>query len=313
MSAKLLLSLTTAMLLGACAASSDAGSTESDATSFVAPAEGSCEATAMLEAANDLSAAALDDEVGLSRAAAESIVANRPLGTIAELDAVPQVGPAALATILAYAKTKGCAQTGNGEGEVGIISDLDDTLIPKANPELSKAAVPGIAALYQLLEHKNDGRAGDVYYVTARTPERVALVPAYLEENGVPVGPIETGTSGAPFIARPEKVRDMQKIFTQTGKQRFVLFGDSTHVDADVQRDVIKKHPDRVIAGIILKVDDIDPARVEGLHLVNDYAEAAAVLVKLGVIDKTEARSVMRAARDQGLSITDARMTSLLQ
>ncbi|MBX3229050.1 MAG: DUF2183 domain-containing protein [Labilithrix sp.] len=300
-------------LLGACAANagSDA-SAESAATAFEAPAEGSCEAGAMLAVANDLSLEVLDDEVGLSRAAAKSIVDHRPLASLEALDAVPQVGPAALSTILAYAKTTRCAPT-SGDAEIGLISDLDDTLIPKANPELSKPAVPGIAALYQLLEHRNGGREGDVYYVTARKPDRILEVPAYLEAHGVPTGPIETGTSGAPFIARPEKVRDMEKIFARTGTQRFILFGDSTHVDADVQRDVIAKHPDRVVAGFILKVDEIDPARVSGLHLVNDYAEAAAILVKLGVIEEAEARSVMRAAREQGLAITEARMSELLQ
>ena len=195
--------------------------------------------------------------------------------------------------------------------EIGLISDLDDTLIPKAEPELSLAPVPGIAKLYDILEHRKGGRDGDVYYVTARVPDRVKDVPAYLTKHGVPGGPIETGTSGAPFIARPEKVRDMEKIFDATGMQRFVLFGDSTHVDADVQKDVLKKHPERVIAGIVLQVGDKAPEAVEGQYIVKSYAEAAAVLAKLEVITKTEARSVMKAARDEGLAITNAQMDAL--
>ncbi|MFO0738855.1 MAG: phosphatase domain-containing protein [Labilithrix sp.] len=183
-------------------------------------------------------------------------------------------------------------------GEVGVISDLDDTLIPKAEPDLSLPPQPGIAELYDILEHRRSGRDGDVYYVTARKPERVKDVPKYLADNGVPAGPIETGTSGAPFIARPEKVKDIEKIFSKTGAQRFVLFGDTTHVDVDVQQDVLKKHPERVIAGIILKASDFDESRlVEGQYLVNDYAEAAAVLRELGVINRTEEKKVARAAR----------------
>ena len=102
----------------------------------------------------------------------------------------------------------------------------------------------------------------------------------------------------APFIARPEKVKDIEKIFSKTGTQRFVLFGDTTHVDVDVQQDVLKNHPERVIAGIILKASDFDESRlVEGQYLVNDYAEAAAVLRELGVINRTEEKKVARAAR----------------
>ena len=197
--------------------------------------------------------------------------------------------------------------------EIGLISDLDDTLIPKATVDLSKPPVPGIAALFDTLEHRKSGKDGDVYYVTARTPARVADVPAYLATNGVPAGPIETGTSGAPFIAIPEKEKDIEKILAATGTQRFVLFGDSTHVDGFVQQNILAKHPDRVIAGIILKATPtVAPAEVKGLHLVNSYAEAAAVLYGLGTITKTEARAVMKAAQDQGLAITTAEMNALL-
>jgi phosphatidate phosphatase APP1 len=153
-----------------------------------------------------------------------------------------------------------------------------------------------------------------VFYVTARKPERVVEVPAYLEKHGIPTGPIETGTSGAPFIARPEKVRDIKSIFAQRASQRFVLFGDTTHVDTEVQHDILAAAPERVIAGIILKTTAVvPPEKVEGLHLVSDYAEAAAVLVKLKVITRDEALGVMRSARDEGLAITDARMNALLE
>jgi len=295
----------------ACAAPADEpGQSEDDATSFRAPAEGSCEAKAMLKVANEATLAALDDEAKLTRAAAASILAARPIRTVAALDAVSQIGPAALNAILKFADVRSCASS---QGEIGIISDLDDTVIPGAKPDLSIAPFPGVKALYHLLDERNGGKPGDVFYVTARTPEKVKDVPAYLATHGVPSGTIETGTSGAPFIARPEKVRDMESIFARTGTQRFVFFGDTSHVDPEVQRDILAKHPERMIAGIIHKVTaTVAPHRVEGLHLVNDYAEASAVLFKLGAITRAEALGVMKAARDEGLAITDKRMTDLL-
>jgi hypothetical protein len=294
--------------------------TESDVanqTTFTLPPEGSCEGKAMLELANDVKEGTLNDG-GLSSAASRNIVAARPLDTLADLDAVAQVGPAALATVFDLAKARGlmagcgAAPVGN-PSEIGIISDLDDTVIPESVPDLAKAPFPGVRALYNLLENHNGGKPGDVYYVTARKPERVVEVPAYLAQHGIPAGPIDTGTSGAPFIARPEKVKDMKKILERTSGQKFVLFGDTTHVDPDVQRDMLAAAPDRMIAGIIHKTTaSVDPERVKGLHVVENYAEAAAVLVKLNVITKSEAKAVIADARKEGLDITAAREAELL-
>lgn len=204
------------------------------------------------------------------------------------------------------------AQTGTPE--IGVISDLDDTVIPPSNPEGSKPPYPGVATLYQILETRRNGQPGDVYYVTARTPERVVEVPAWLEEHGVPGGHIDTGTSGNPFVARPEKIRDIKAILARTGTQKFVLFGDTSHVDPEVQQAILAEHGDRIAAAIMHKVTQtVSPDRVEGLSLVHNYAEAAAALYAKGVINKTEARKVMRAARAEGLDLTTAQMEALLE
>lgn len=199
------------------------------------------------------------------------------------------------------------------KGELAVVSDLDDTVIPKAKPDLAEAPFPGVRALYDLLEHRRSGKVGDVYYVTARTPERVSEVPAYLAEHGMPAGAIATGTSTVPWVAQPEKVRDIEAILAKTKTQKFVLFGDSSHRDPEVYKEILAKHPDRILAAFIHKVTKtVGAERVEGLHLVESYAEAAGVLYKLGAITKAEARKVMKAAREDGLEISDAEMDALL-
>jgi len=72
-------------------------------------AEGTPAALGVLQVANEATLDVLDraDAVGLSRRAAEQIVARRPLATLAELDAVPYVGPVALDRLLAYAEANG--------------------------------------------------------------------------------------------------------------------------------------------------------------------------------------------------------------
>ena len=320
--ARLFLVVSLGVSLAACSsdtlepAGEPTGVAEDEANSFKAPPETSCEAKGMRKVANEATLDELDDAAKLDRRAAENIVKGRPYETLKQLDAIALVGPSALNAILAYAKAKGhvasvCAPA--LIGEIGIVSDLDKTVIPESEPDLAKAPYPGVKALFTTLETKNGGKAGDVYYVTARKPERVTLVPDYLTKHGVPLGPIETGVSGVPWVAHPEKVRDVASIFARTGTQKFVLFGDTSQRDPEVYKDVIKAHPGRVIAGFIHKVNaEVPKERLTGLVLHESYAEVAAVLVALDVLTRDEAKGIMRSARDEGLAIDDAGMEKLL-
>lgn len=289
------------------------GASVDNQTEWVAPAEGSCEALGMLTVANEATLEELDDDVRLDRRAAEKIVAARPIETIAALDAVAFVGPSALTRILAYAEAEGHLAGCAVAGELGLISDLDKTVIPHADPDLSLPPYPGVTALYELLELRQGGGAGDVYYVTARTPDGVTDIPAYLETHGVPSGPIETGVSGVPWVAQTEKIADCSRILDDTGEQRFILFGDSSHRDPEVYKAIVAAYPDRILAGFIHKVNaTVAPHRVEGLHLHQSYAEVAAILYGLGALTRDEARAVMESARDEGLAITDETIQALL-
>ena len=287
----------------------------SECDDFRLPAEGSCEAAAMLEVANEATFEQLDVDAALDRRAAQNIVDARPIETLAELDAVSYVGASALEKIYRYADVLGhlVACAGGSSSELGIVSDLDKTVVPPADPDLSAPPYPGVAALYQILEHRNAGATGDMYFVTARSPDGVTEIPAYLEQHGVPTGPIETGGSGYPWIAQPEKERDVSGILDGTGTQQFVLFGDSSHVDPEVYRTILASYPERIVAGFIHKVTaTVAPHRVEGLHLHDSYAEVAAWLYGYQVIRRDEALSIMQAAQDEGLSITDGEMDALL-
>ena len=134
----------------------------------------------------------LDDDVGLDSRAAENLVAEAPFATVSEMGPVPYVGPSALTKLRAYVDVWALAYDPNPDpsAELGIVSDLDKTVVPPANPDLSTPPYPGVTTLYQILENRNGGKAGDMHYVTARQPEMVTEIPAYLAEHGVPAGPI---------------------------------------------------------------------------------------------------------------------------
>jgi hypothetical protein len=162
------------------------------------------------------------------------------------------------------------------------------------------------------MQHLEGTQLGDMYFVTSRSPDRVVDIPAWFQAHGIPSGPIETGVSTLPWVAQPEKVKDISKVMDANPQQSFVLFGDSSHRDPEAYREIIQKYGSRVLAGVIHKVNNPNPTRLQGLHLVENYAEAAAVLYGQKVIDETTARKVMKAAQTGGLAITDAEIDALI-
>lgn len=87
--------------------------------------DGTREADAVLRVANELSAADLDDDVGLTTRVADGIVAARPLATLAALDDVPYLGRRAFARLLDYARDHGYVDDGGG-ADAAPGSDADE-------------------------------------------------------------------------------------------------------------------------------------------------------------------------------------------
>ena len=194
--------------------------------------------------------------------------------------------------------------------ELGIVSDIDKTVLPPEGDTGLPPPYPGVVALLHALERTT---AGDVHFVTARQPEGIVDIPAWMDLHGVPKGPIETGVSGVPWIAQAEKVRDISRILDARAGQRFVLFGDTSHRDPEVYAEIRAAHPDRIAAIFIHKVNaTVSASRVEGMHLVANYAEAAARAFGDRLLTEDEAREVMTAARADGLDLTDAEIDALI-
>ena len=196
--------------------------------------------------------------------------------------------------------------------QIGIVSDLDKTIIPAHEEALPANAYPGVAQLFTELEALDRDRS-DTTYVTARNPSRIEGVAEWLAEHGLPGGPIETGVNTIPVVAEREKIADISRVMDANPGKRFVLFGDSSHRDPEVYRAIVERFGDRVLAAFIHKVNrTVSPGRVEGLSLIENYAEAASILLDRGVLTREAARRVMVAAQLQGLDITDAEIQALL-
>lgn len=202
----------------------------------------------------------------------------------------------------------------NPTTKLGVISDIDETVLPKhgANAPMP-APYPGVAVLYQELELAKDQELDATWFVTARDPARVTEIPAWFAEHGLPSQGIDTGVGTAPWVAEPEKVKDCLKVLDANPDRRFVFFGDTSHRDPEVYRKVKELRPEQVAAIVIHKVTNtVASNRVEGMQLVTNYAEAAAELHHAGLLSKTAARKVFAAARAGGLQLTTAEGEALL-
>ena len=142
------------------------------------------------------------------------------------------------------------AQRGN---QLGVISDIDKTILPPHEGDAAGQPYPGMRTLLQTLEASGDGQSGDTFYVTARNEARAESLPQWMTKEGLPEGTIDTGVGGEPWLSHPEKVRDIERILAARPGQRFILFGDDNHTDPYVYRDIMRTCPER-IAGILARL-----------------------------------------------------------
>lgn len=195
-------------------------------------------------------------------------------------------------------------------GELGIVSDIDKTVMPPETAAGMPPPYPGVAAL---LTNFEGATPGDFRFVTARDAARIVDVPDWMAMHGIPPGPIETGLGGQPWVVQPEKIADITRIFDATGDQKFVLIGDTSQRDPEVYKAIRTQYPTRVSAIFIHKMNTtVNPTRVEGMHLINNYAEAAAISFGLDLMTEAEARAVMNEALTEGLAITAAEIDALI-
>jgi Uncharacterized conserved protein (DUF2183) len=195
-------------------------------------------------------------------------------------------------------------------GQLGIVSDIDKTVLPPETAAGLPAPYPGVATLFRAF----DGTAaGDLRWVTARGPDRIVDLPDWMDLHDFPVGTFDTGLGGQPWVVQPEKIADIERIFDASGDQRFVLVGDTSQRDPEVYKAIRTKYPTRVAAIIIHKMNTtVNPTRVVGMHLVDNYAQAAALAFGDDLLTEAEAREVMEAAKTEGLAITDAEIDALI-
>jgi phosphatidate phosphatase APP1 len=165
-------------------------------------------------------------------------------------------------------------------GTVGIISDVDDTVVVSEvgdrsrllthtfleNP-LQRRAVPGVASSYRgFLARNLRPEAAPVIYLTASPRQFLPAIRQFLEAQGFPRGPIiakkvTDGSGGDPLLDQERyKTERIEAILADLPEVKFILSGDDGERDPEVYRRIRERHPGRIEAVYIRRVSG-DPGR----------------------------------------------------
>ena len=155
----------------------------------------------------------------------------------------------------------------------GVISDVDDTILETGvqralrmvvqtvtGSALTRTAFPGAPELYRDLA----AGVNPVFYVSSSPWNLHAFLLAFVRHRGFPIGPILLRDLLGTRAGREQKHQRIKEILDVHPDLPFVLLGDSGEKDPEIYADIVRDHPDRILAVYIREVR-LDPGdgRVE--------------------------------------------------
>jgi phosphatidate phosphatase APP1 len=199
--------------------------------------------------------------------------------------------------------------------QYAVISDLDDTVLHSNATSLWQMAkltmlhnahtrlpFEGVAGFYQALQRGRDGEAyNPVFYVSNGPWNLYDLLEDFLDVHGIPRGPLLLRDWSLRTIRAGEthKLTAIQALLDTYPGLQVVLVGDCGERDPEIYRQVVLRHPGRVLA---VYVRDVAPARRAAVRAI--AAELAGHGVDLVFSPDTEA--ARRHALDHGLIVAAA-------
>ncbi len=178
--------------------------------------------------------------------------------------------------------------------EYGVISDIDDTIVPTGATRLwemlkttflgnaqTRVPFPGVAAFYQALSKGLVGQENNPFFYVSSSPWNLYdFLWELMNIHNLPQGPLmlrDIGLSREHFFAgshTEHKLVQIERIFDIIRDIPFILIGDSGQHDAEIYLQVIRDFPGRVK---MVYIRDVDPAS----H--REVLKIAGEIRKLGV------------------------------
>jgi phosphatidate phosphatase APP1 len=216
------------------------------------------------------------------------------------------------------------------DADFGVISDIDDTILPSGATSLTSLAratflhnartrlpFKGAAAFYRALREGPPGRTGipnPFFYVSSSPWNLYDFLEDFFDLNRIPEGPIllqDLGIDAEKFIhgGHEHKLEKIERILRTYPHLSFVLIGDSGQEDPELYTEAVERHPGRIRA---IYVRDVTPDARDALvrrliaavadrgveaRLVADSAEAAEHAAEIGLIDPATLPAIRGEAR----------------
>ena len=166
------------------------------------------------------------------------------------------------------------------DGGLGIISDIDDTVIVTALPrpllaawntfvrhETSRRPVPGMATLYsEILRHHADV---PVVYLSTGAWNVAPVLSTFLKRHGYPPGPLlltDWGPSAEGWFrsGREHKRREIRRLAAGLPQVQWLLIGDDGQHDPEIYAEAAAELGDRVRAVAIRQLSPGEQVRTHG-------------------------------------------------
>lgn len=198
------------------------------------------------------------------------------------------------------------------EAQVGIISDIDDTVVRSHATSVLKMAwivvvnnaharlpFEGVAEFYEALRRGAGGDAyNPIFYVSSSPWNIYDVLEDFLDVHGVPEGPLFLKDWSPTVLGKhhDHKLGIIRTLLATYPELPFVLIGDSGEHDPEIYHQVVREHPGRIRAAYIRDVtSDERDAEVHAIAadarrlgtemvLVPDTAAAAEHAAEAGLI-----------------------------
>lgn len=179
------------------------------------------------------------------------------------------------------------------DAQIGIISDMDDTVLKTHATNLWRMAkltflnnartrmpFEGVSAFYRALQR---GPLGDgqnpIFYVSSSAWNIYDLLVDFLDLNRIPVGPLllrdlGLAKSQRQLFSHEHKLLKIERILGTYPELPFVLIGDSGQDDPTIYRQAVLDFPGRIAA---VYIRDIDPEHRQSIEVIAEEIKAHGV------------------------------------
>lgn len=175
--------------------------------------------------------------------------------------------------------------------EIGVISDMDDTVLQSEITSFVRAArlmllenartrlpFPGVAAFYRALARGASGaRANPIFYVSSSPWNLHDVIADFLDAQEIPIGPmlLRDWDIGRDMLrTREYKLRQIREILSTYPALPFILVGDSGQEDPEIYGTLVSEFPGRIRAIYIRNVS-AHPERSESIRRLAEQVSAA--------------------------------------